>query len=287
MASTGSDPSTTAPEPTAATTELADSGGSTEAPDDTGATTAPPASCDEDPAACTAWILTPGSGQWVAEALDVDSTLAPTEPVRAAFDVESELEAIVITDTRLHVVDLASRLWVRSENRSDALPELGDDAILAAYSVPAYWGEMFGGPPGLEGVLVLSATTAYSYTYAIDTQTFTFDSSTTDFGAAWDAPAAPSRMAMQAAWLDVTNAEGWAQGDIMQLCGVAGELGPYAGVLSEGDVHVSDAGYCFEFFEPVPHAAFEPFGLPGAPASTEAGAALYNETMGLWILRGP
>lgn len=287
IASTGTDPTTTAPEPTAATTAMADSGGSTEDPADSGSTTAPPASCDDDPAACTAWILTPGSGQWVAEALDVDSTLAPTEPVRAAFDVESELEGIVITDTRVHVVDLASRLWVRSENRSEALPELGDDEILVAYSVPAYWGEMFGGAPGLEGVTLLSATTVYIYAYEIDTQTFTFDSSTTDFGPAWGAPAAPSRMAMQAAWLDVTNAEGWAQGDIMQLCGVAGELGPYAAVLSEGNVHVSDSGYCFEFFDPVPYPAFAPFELPGAPESAVAGAALYNETMGLWILRGP
>jgi len=286
MASTGTEPSTSAPDPTSAMTEIVDSGGTTEDPDDSGSTTASSASCDEDPAACTAWILTPGSGQWVAEALDVDSTLAPTEPVRAAFDVESELEGIIVTDTRLHVVDLASRLWIRSENRSEALPELGDDEILVAYSIPSYWGEMFGGSPGVEGVLLVSASTAYSYDYDIDAQSFTFVESTTDFGAAWDGPAAPSRTAMQAAWLDVSNAEGWAQGDIMQLCGVAGEIGPYAAFLADGSVYLQDTGYCFEFFDPVPHAAFEPFELPGAPGSTEAGAAFYNETLGLWILRG-
>ncbi|MCX4243117.1 hypothetical protein [Paraliomyxa miuraensis] len=265
-----------------------DTGGSDVDPDSTGSTTGPPpASCDDDPAACTAWILTPGSAQWVATALDAGSTLAPTGPVRAAFDVESELEGFVITDTRVHVVDLASRLWVRSDNRSDVLPELGDDEIKIAYSVPAYWGEMFGGRPGLESITFLSATTVYAYVYEIDTQSFTFDFSTTDFGAAWSAPAAPTRPAMQAAWLDVTNDEGWAQGDIMRLCGVAGAVVPHVAVLGEGDVHVSDAGYCFEFFDPVPYASFEPFGRPGAPPDDLPGAALYNETMGLWLFRGP
>lgn len=274
-------------QPTTMATEVVDSGGTDQDPDSSGSTSAPSTNCDEDPAACTSWILTPGSNQWVAAALDVGSTLAPTEPVRAAFDVESELEGFVVTDTRLHVVDLASRLWVRSENRGDALPELGADEILVAYSIPAYWGEMFGGPPGVESITFLSASTAYIYNYAIDTQSFTFDLSTTDLGAAWDAPAAPSQGAMQASWLDLTNAEGWAQGSIMQLCGVDGPLEPHTVVLAEGNVYVADAGYCFEFFEPVPHAAFAPFELPGAPGSDETGATLYNETLGLWAFRGP
>lgn len=285
----GTDPSASSTsQPTTVATTMVDSGGSgDEDPDSSGSTTAPPVSCDDDPTACTAWILTPGSNQWIPEALDADSTLAPTEPVRAAFDVESELEGFVITETRIHVVDLASRLWVRSENLGDALPELGNDEILVAYSIPAYWGEMFGGPGGVESVTLLSASTVYIYDYEIDTQSFVFDLSTTDFGAAWDAPAAPSRPAMQAAWLDLTNDDSWATGSIMQLCGVAGTLAPHTVVLADGNAHVADAGYCFEFFDPVPHAMFAPFGLPGAPGSNEPGATLFNETMGLWAFRGP
>lgn len=245
-----------------------------------------PTNCDEDPTACTAWLLPSGSGQWIPQALDTDSTLAPSDTVRAAFDIESELEGFVLTDTRVHVVDLAARQWVRSEDRDSALPELGADEILVAYTVPSEWGAMFGGDPNLEGVTFLSATTVYIYDYEIDTQTFSFAQSTTSFGAGWDAPAAPTRSEMRAAWLDVTNDPGWYEGDIMQLCGVAGEPGPYSAIVAASDVHIGDAGYCFEFIDPVALSAFAPFTLPGAPLAADIGAALYNETLGLWVFRG-
>lgn len=270
------------------------SGGTTTALDSTDSadtmpadsTDAIPSECDEDPAACTAWILPSGSGQWIPLALDAESTLAPTETVRAAFDIESELEGFVLTDTRLHVVDLAARQWVRTQDRNDALPELGDDEILAAYTVPGEWSAMFGGDPNLEGVTFLSATTAYLYDYEIDAQALSFSMSTTRFGPAWTTPAAPSPNALRAAWLDVTNDPGWFQGDIMQLCGVMGTPGPYIGFIAAGDVHLADAGYCFAFDAPVGLDAFAPFTLPGAPVAADIEAALYNETMGLWVFRG-
>ena len=44
---------------------------------------------------------------------------------QAAFDVESELEGFVLTDTQLHVLDLGARQWVWVENRAGAPPDLG------------------------------------------------------------------------------------------------------------------------------------------------------------------
>ncbi len=275
--------------PTSAATEGADStgSGSDSSPgSESESTTAPPLGCDEDPAACTAWRLPAGAGQWEAEALDAESSLAPTEVVRAAFDVEGTLEGMVLTDSRLHVVDLDSGQWVRSENRAEILPDLGDDEIRGAYSVPAYWGAMFGGDANVEGIGFFSATTVYQYGYEIDSQTFVFDSSMTMFGENWDAPDAPEPAAIRSTWLDVTNDPGWFTADIMTLCGAMGEPGPYVGFVAGSDVHVSDAGYCFEFDAPVPMMDFEPFGLPGAPGAGDVGASLYSETTGLWVFRG-
>lgn len=246
-------------------------------------TDAIPSNCEEDPAACTAWLLPNGSGQWIPLALDTDSTLAPTDTVRAAFDIEGELEGFVLTDTRLHVVDLPARQWVRREDRASVLPELGNAEILVAYTIPAGWS---GGDPNTEGVTFLSATTAYIYDYTIDTGTFSFIDQITRFGAAWDAAAAPDPAQLRAAWLDVTNDPGWYEADIMALCGVAGEPGPYVAFIAGSNVHLSDAGYCFEFVEPVTMPAFSPFTLPNAPVAADVGGALYNETMGLWVLRG-
>lgn len=255
--------------------------------DSTGATDdGPPADCDEDPAACTAWILPAGSGSWTAEALDAGSPLAPSGTVQAAFDVEEELEGFVLTESNLHVVDLAGRQWVRVISRGDAVPEIGDDEIRVAYSIPAYWGASGGGDPNLESIAFVSATTIYLYDYEIDTQGLVFGSATTSFGMAWDAPAAPARDQMRSTWLDVTNDPGWATGDLMAQCDAMGEIGPHSPVVAADQVHVFDAGYCFEFLDPVPYASFEPFGLPGAPVVDDVGASLYSETMGLWVFRG-
>jgi len=272
--------------PTSAATEGADStGSSSDSSSGSESTTAPPLGCDEDPAACTAWLLPTGAGQWTPEALDAASPLAPTEVVRAAFDIEGEREGMVLTDSRLHVVDLEGRQWVRSENRAEVLPDLGADEILVAYSIPAHWGAM-PGDPDVEGVVFLSATTVYQYGYEIDSQTFVFNSSMMRFGASWDAPDAPDLAAMRSAWIDVTNEPGWYAADIMALCGVAGEPGPYSGIVAGSDMHVGDAGYCFEFDAPVPLMDFPPFGLPAAPGAGDIGASLYSETMGLWVFRG-
>ena len=246
-----------------------------------GETDEPPASCDDDPAECSVWILPSGAGGWMP--LSIDTALAPTETVRAAFDVEGELEGFVLTDTRLHVIDLAARSWVRVDNRADVLPELGDQEIRIAYTVPSTWGA---GDGTAEGVTFISADTAYLYNYEIATQTFVFDSALTDFSDPWDAPAAPMPSQMRAAWLDVTNGDGWYDEDIMQLCGMPGRPGPYVGIVATDQVHVNDAGYCFEFADPVSLPAFPPFALPDAPGPEDIGALLYNETMGLWAFRG-
>ncbi|MEM7158970.1 MAG: hypothetical protein AAF799_39395 [Myxococcota bacterium] len=246
-----------------------------------GDTDPPPASCDDDPAACSVWILPSGAGGWMPLALD--GALAPTETVRAAFDVESELEGFVVTDTRVHVVDLAARAWVRQDNRADVLPELGEEEVLVAYSIPSTWGS---GDGTAEGVTFLTADTIYLYNYQIATQTFVFESALTDFSDPWDAPAAPMPAQMRASWLDVTNADGWYDADIMRLCGTAGNPGPYVAVVATDQVHVNDAGYCFEFDEPVSLGAFPPFSLAEAPGPEDVGALLYNETLGLWAFRG-
>lgn len=255
-------------------------------PDDSGSSTSGELSCDDDPAACTAWFLGPGADSWVAMALDPDSPLAPTDTVRASFDVESEGLGFVLTDTRLHVVDLLTRQWLREDNRATVLPDLEGADILVAYTVPSYWTSMGGRPAPAEGVTFLSATTVYIYGYDIEGEELTFDSSLPLPPDNWGPPNGPDLSQVRASWLDVSNADDWPPSTVAEPCGLDSPTGPYQAVLATDTMHLVDSGYCFEFFNPIELTSFEPFTLPGAPQGPDIGASLFNETMGLWVFRG-
>ena len=247
--------------------------------DSSGGSTTGAVSCEDDPTACTAWILPQGDTQWQPVALDTDSNLAPTGTVRAAFRIESANEGYVVTDTHVYVVDLITRQWETSVGRDTLFPEVGNDTLTSAYAVPAY----HGGDPNLGSVTLLPPDNVYIYDYDLTTGDFGFVQALSDYGPSWLDAAAPDPVDIRGAWLDVTNDPGWYTADIAALCNVDGEPGPYAGYVGDSTVHLSDAGYCFEFDTPQPYSAFLPFSYDNAPPIERIGGVLYSEVAGLWV----
>ncbi|MBV1857610.1 MAG: hypothetical protein KUG77_04300 [Nannocystaceae bacterium] len=246
----------------------------------------PPASCAEDVAACDAWVLAPGAGAWEPIAIGGPAPLAPTGEVVAAFDVEAPQLAYVLSATDVSVLDMTTRSWVSKLDFAATFPNVGDDPLLTAYSIPGHWTASFGGDANLEGLTLLSATTVYLYEHNIEAETFTFQEAVS-FRQSWHEANAPTKSQLRAGWLDVTNAHDWVTGSPAILCDAdATETGPYTSVIASTQVHISESGICFDFFPPVTYAAFPPTSLPGAPAVGIVGAAAYSETEGLWLFRG-
>lgn len=250
-------------------------------PDSTGdGSTGPgPVSCADDEAACDAWFLPRGATQWEAVDIGGPAALAPSGPVLAAFDIEAERIGFLVTADELVRVDLDARTWVSKTAIDERFPEVNVE-VRTAYSIPAHWAGMPGAP---EGITLTGSDVAFLYEYDADTDVFSFDLSTV-FGAEWNGPAAPPGDQLREMWLDVTNDEGWAQGDVGEVCmGAQGPVVPYTGVLTNTEVYVLESGYCFAFFPPVGLDEFIPTSLAGAPPADRIGGIAYNESTGLVV----
>jgi hypothetical protein len=253
----------------------ADSTGEVDASSDGGSTGAPQ-SCADDVAACDAWFLPRGASAWEAVTIGGPAALAPNGSVLAAFDIEADHVAFLITADELVRVDLDGRSWISKTSLGDTLPEINVD-VFGAYSIPAYQGGMPGAP---ESITITGSDVAFLYNYAAGT--FTFDQSTV-FGDEWNGPAAPAKSSVREMWLDLTNDDGWVGNDVSEICAASGPVGPYVGVVTDAQVYIEDAGYCFDFFPAVDYSAFGPFGLPAAPPVDRMGGIAYNETTGLVV----
>lgn len=265
----------------------ADTTGADPTDSETGTTgNVPPAACADDLAACDAWVLAPDTGAWSPITIGGPAPLAPSGEVLAAFDIEAPQLVYVLSATDVSILDLETQSWITKLDFGATFPNIGDDPLLAAYSIPGHWGAQFGGDANIEGITMVSSTTVYIYRYDIEAETFTFGEASA-FAESWFTPNAPPQGQLSAGWLDVTNAHGWATGSPEALCGAAAtETGPHVPIIAANQVHIVDAGSCFEFYAPETYASFVPTSLPGAPDVGIVGAGAYSETQGLWLFRG-
>lgn len=256
---------------------------STTSVDDTSSddSTGTPASCADDPSLCEAWFLPRDAQAWETAMIGGPAALAPSSPVLAAFDIEAEQIGYVITASEVIRVDLQQRVWLGKTDFADAFPDV-DVPVLTAWSIPAYW-DM---ESNAEGIALTGVDVAFIYAYDSPTLSFDFLEASA-FGPEWDTANAPDPSAMRDLWIDVTNDAGWVTNSLDEVCdGATGPVGSHIAVVTDSSVHVDEAGYCFQFFDPVPYAQFAPFGLPGAPAANEIGGALYSESLGLVVFAG-
>lgn len=269
--STGSGATTSGEADSSAGTSV-DATSSVDGSSDEGSTTAPPTSCADDASACDAWFLPRGASSWEAVTIGGPAALAPSGPVLAAFDIEASHDGFLVTADELVRVDLDQRTWVSKTMIADRFPELNVE-VRAAYSIP--------GTP--EGITITGLDVAFLYDYDAGSDTFTFDVSTV-FGEEWNGPAAPDESTVREMWLDLSNDDGWCTNDVSEICmNGSGPVGPHVAVVTDAEVYVEDAGYCFDFFPPVAYGAYGPFALAGAPDIDRIGGIAYNETTGLVV----
>ncbi len=247
--------------------------------------------CDaeSDEGACGIWFLPTGAATWSAWPLDAARDANPTQrtlnaplsPVRAAFDIESQGIAYVITDATWHLLDLGAHTWTSSGALSTLFPETRGRTIVTAYTVPA----AHGSPGGTtEGVTFLAREGVIQYGYDLASRAFTF--TRTDPTPTWMGSAAPSYASLRFGWLDTQNADGWVTASPASFCppGTTSStrVGPYYAVVTDSSVHLGDAGYCWAWITAVPRASFAPFARPSAPPLSRAGAMFYRG--GLWVI---
>ncbi|MBX3248600.1 MAG: hypothetical protein KF901_15595 [Myxococcales bacterium] len=235
----------------------------------------PPGPCGLEP--CAIWTIAPAETAWSAYPA-IASALAPTSPVRAAFDVESIELAYVLTDTTYHVLRLADRTWVEAGNRDLLFPEAAGAALNSAFSIPAGY---LGGNPDVEPLSLSSAGSVYQYQMTLPARLVAFTNQVDE--RTWEPPFAPDPALVRFSWTAAEN-PGWAAGDPNGLCGEGPPMiEGYAAFATSTDVHIYEGQHCFEFASRTPIGDFAPFRRLGAPPIARIGAAFWNAGR-LWIL---
>ncbi len=253
-------------------------------PMDAGPDTAPPDAALPDVGApdaggpcgapCRHYILRADSSEWERHAMP-DGSFAPTTPVRAAFDIEDDGVAYLLTDATYHVLDLGTLGFTGGGARDELLPEARGAALTMAETIPAGHA---GGDPAREGFIINAEAVAYQGYIVRATRDFVVETVVTEFGPDWSGPLAPSRSELRADWLDVSNARGWVTANPAEVCAASTpRVATYHAIVTPTSVHLYDAGHCFEFVERHPFTTFAPFRAPGAPAPRDVVAAFFHQ----------
>lgn len=228
-----------------------------------------------------AWFVNAGGTSWRSYDVDCVSSAAPTAPVETVFDVESLRRAYFLTHTTYHVMNLDDRTWMGTGSRASILPETAGSTLIGAVTIPAGHA---GGSPTREGLVVVSATQAFSYDIDIATPAMLhFTLSTPTAPATNPAPYTPNPAGLETAYLDVTGTWGL---DPRPVCSTAtAASGPYGAFFTATDVRIEDDGWCFVTIDTVPIASFGPFALASAPARSAWRHTVYNA--GVWVFAAP
>ncbi len=221
-----------------------------------------------------------GGTTWRSYDLDCQSTAAPTAPIQTVFDVESLRRAYFLTSSTYHVLNLDDRTWMGTGARASILPELTDEVIIAALTIPAGHA---GGSPTSEGLIAATSTRAFSYAIDLSAPSllrFTLAPATLPDTnpRSWTPP-----VGLLTAYLDVTGTWGL---DPRPVCPSAtAASGPYTAFFSAGQVQVEDDGWCFVPIATLPIASFGPFAYATAPARSSWRHTVYNA--GVWVFAAP
>lgn len=212
-----------------------------------------------------AWTL--NAPTWTPAPLE--GALAPTTPIRAAFDIEGIDRAYLLTDTTYHLMQPSDGVFLQAGTRSSIMPQADGLVVVSAYGAPE-------GAP-LTQVVVAGAAVAHIYDYEHETGLFTYSRRVDEFDVNWNGPDAPARNRIQASWRSGHNDLDWAVDSA--TCVVTEG---YAAFISDGMVHPRDFGACRLFLDPLLFADFPPFALITAPPSEGIRAAFYNDDR-LWL----
>lgn len=240
-----------------------------------------PAMCDDPPDACAYWVLPGDATAWErVPRADRPAPFAPSAPALGAFPIAATRQIMVLTDTKIHVLDAVARTWIAEHPRDAWFPEIAGLPLHLAHAVTQ--------PDELDATVTLVAgEDRFVYPYAHDAGVAALAKQEPCCGQDWSTADAPDFHAVRDVWGDLDDARDWATGDVAALCGLdePTDFVAYTAVVTDDAVHMQELGHCYDFFPATPYADFPPFTYPGTPPSQRIGGAAWLD--GLWIFPGP
>jgi cysteine-rich repeat protein len=208
-----------------------------------------------------------GATGWLSRTLTwAGDPHAPSTPVVAAAGMEPDAQALLFTTTTWHLLTLPGGSFTAHGALNVAFPGLPTSSLQTAVG-------QYDQGEARHTVMFLTGGMVYLYSYA----------GSPDSGASlelgpvdpsgqsdWQTPHAPPPAAVVADFMDLYNSHGWVGATIPDACGAGPDqqIGAYVAFLTpDAQLHLYEAGYCFEFFATVPLSTFGPFAAANAPLS--------------------
>ncbi len=236
--------------------------------------------CAEPPSGCWLWRWD-RTGGWRGYTLpDAASPNAPTAPVVAAFDVETDAEVWLLTASSYHVLRLGDLTWVASGalGAGSPFPEL-DGTPVGAFGASALEAE------GVEQAIVgVTDGRAFVYDYAGGRRwTLNFVPRPVMDDPAWSEAGAPAWRDLRAGWLERGNGNGWLTA-VPAGCSTPVATADYQAIVAGSSVHLYVPG-CGFLERPRPLASFGPFATAGGPDLAAITAITFRERTGeMWVV---
>jgi hypothetical protein len=216
------------------------------------------------------WYLAQKAQKWeVFDEAGRPSRFAPTDEIRAAFDLEHSNKVFVLTDSKLHLLLLRPPRWSEPLELSELHASIEGADIKAAWSDPRR------APDDRIAILGVKGGTPTIWRGRYDLKTDSF----TEFGEGetvnWTSTNAPAPEGVTAAWRDNRNTRDWMTGE--PPCDVPhDEFQAYIAMVTPMTLHMNDPWYCKDHFAKMPVGMSPAAMAEGFPGVDKFAAATWH-----------
>lgn len=223
------------------------------------------------------WRLQTGTESWsTVQARGEPTRNAPTETIRAGFDIEQTGFAFFLTETSVYRLNLNPPQWQPPRARSSLFPSLDGVTVAAAYSDER--------PSPDDDIVILGRSDdqwqLWRGSYNFDDRSFDgFEASDAE-SVDWTTDAAPTPGDIRAAWRNNDDPRGWL--DRVPSCDEANDaFNGYISWMTPSSLHIRDAFFCPQnFFSDAPGRLLANDQRPPGDA---IGAAFQHRDAIFWI----
>lgn len=231
---------------------------------------------------CDMWILSSNASEWRGYRIDsASSPNAPSSPIRAAFDIEEDNLAFVLTDDTIYEFRPSDRSWIDASPLADLDPGLPATPLASAYTIPAEYSSADGND---ETAMINGVSAGQLYQWQKNYHRSSGEFSNTDADIVgepveWGDPNAPAPNQVNASTVVHRDDRGWIDASLPADC----ESRPVAGYLlyfadtSLYFIGLDEQFTCSAWLNPMAVSDFEPILYEGAPPADRVGAAFWHQ----------
>lgn len=235
-----------------------------------------PPECAQDLSSCVYWVLDADTNVWSRVALPQPPPVhAPTGPIAAAFELETESRIVALTQTTYHVLVPPTHEWIASGDLTELFPGF-PGPVLQAFSIL---------DPNSPWYMIYLLSGDWVDYYWLEPGSLVAEPDGDDACCwAWNDELSPaSADAIRDIFLDLPNNHEWAGGQYSNSACLEGApvwVDEYAAWIEPTTVYIEEADACFELLYETPYAEFPPFTVPGAPpGDLVGGAAMFADSL--------